>query len=66
MYSIAQQAVVLFFLVLGVQAVRASIHTLVHGTPLSPAIVVPAIVSTLLWPFVSGILRSLTLQFRVQ
>ena len=66
MYSIAQQAAVLFVLVIGVQYLRASVQSLTLDTPVSLALAVPAVTSAILWPFVAGALRGVSQRFRVR
>ncbi len=66
MYSIVQQAVVLFVLVLGVQLLRASVQNFTLDTPISFALVLGAVTSSILYPFVAGALRGMSRRFRVQ
>ena len=60
MYSRLQQAIVLFFLALGLECVKSVAAALVQGTPMSVTLVVPAIVTTLIWPLVAEFIQRCT------
>ena len=60
MYSRLQQAVVLLFLALGLGCVKSIAATLVQGTQISVTLVVPAIVTMLVWPLVAELIQRCT------
>ena len=60
MYSRLQQAIMLFFLALGLECVKSVAAVLVQGTPISVTLVVPAIVTMLMWPLVAELIQRCT------
>jgi len=60
MYSRIQQAVVLFFLALGLEGVKSIAAALVQGTPISVTLVVPAVITMLMWPLVAELIQRCT------
>ena len=66
MYSVFQQCGVVFFLILGSEALRRVVRDTAWDRGWSWAILIPALTSTLLWPFVYLILQRLRQQFRVE
>lgn len=60
MYSRLQQAIVLFFLALGLGCVKSVAATLVQGSPMSVTLVVPAIITMLMWPLVAELIQRCT------
>jgi rod shape-determining protein MreD len=66
MYSVFQQCGVVFFLILGTEALRMVVRDAAWDRGWSWAILIPALTSTLLWPFVYLILQRLRQQFRVE
>lgn len=66
MYSVVQQSAVLFLLVAGLELTKAIVNNLAQDTPISAALILPAITTTLLWPFVAEALRRVSRQFAVK
>ncbi len=66
MYSVAQQGVVVFVMVLGTEFVRMCAQWLGRDGALTWWIVVPAIMSTIAWPLVALALRRIRIQFSVE
>jgi len=66
MYSIAQQAAVVFLLVLGTELVRMVAQHVARDSALSWWVLIPALTSTVAWPFVIWILGRLRRQFAVE
>ena len=66
MYSVIQQCGVVFVLILGSEAVRMFVRDLAWDRGWNWAVVLPALMSTVLWPFVYLILQRFRLQFRVE
>ncbi|HEY5679741.1 MAG TPA: rod shape-determining protein MreD [Pseudomonadales bacterium] len=66
MYSVVQQCGVVFLLILGGDLVRMLVHDLSADRGWSWAVLVPALTSMLVWPFVSLFLQRLRLQFGVE
>ena len=66
MYSVAQQGAVIFLMVLGIEIVRQGTEMLTHQTGFSWGLVVPALLSMVLWPPVYLALRELRRQFSVE
>ena len=60
MYSRLQQAIVIFFLALGLECVKNIAAALVQDTPISVTLVVPAVVTMLVWPPVAELIRRCT------
>lgn len=65
MYSVVQQCGVVFLLVLGSELIRLLVLDLVANRGWSWGVLLPALISMLLWPFVAVLLGRLRLQFRV-
>lgn len=65
MYSVAQQCVVVFVMVLSVEGVRMVVQSLARDGGFSWGIFLPALMSTLAWPLVAGVLGSVRRQFQV-
>ena len=65
MYAISQQCVIVFLLILAADVVRLLVQDLAWDRGFSPLVLVPALVSTLLWPVVYLVLEQLRLRFRV-
>jgi len=65
MYSVVQQCVVVFLLVLGAELLRAMVLEVVSGRGWSWGLLLPPLSSMLVWPFVAVLLTRLRLQFRV-
>jgi rod shape-determining protein MreD len=59
MYSLPQQAFIVFITVALSHGVGQVIEILARGAPWTPAVVLPAVVSALLWPLVFTALRAL-------
>lgn len=57
MYSRLQQAIVIFFLTLGLECVKNIAAALVQDAPISVTLVVPAVVTMLVWPLVAELIR---------
>lgn len=66
MYSVAQQGVVVFLMVLGTEFVRMWAQWLGRDGALSWWIVAPAVMSTVAWPLVALLLGRLRYQFAVE
>ncbi len=66
MYSVVQQASVVFVLLLASEAVRMVVRDLAWDRGWTWGIAVPALTSTLLWPIVYRVLQRFRLQFRVE
>ena len=60
MYSRVQQAVVVFFLALGMECVKSTAAAWVQDAPISVTLVVPAVVTMLVWPLVAESIRRCT------
>ncbi len=60
MFSRLQQAIVLFFLALGLECVKSITAVLVQGTQVSVTLVVPAIVAMVMWPLVAELIQRCT------
>ena len=65
MYSLLQQAVIVFVTVFLAQLLDAGIHSLTRDAPVSPLLVLPAFVSACCWPPVFLLLRALRRRFGV-
>lgn len=65
MYSIPQQCAVVFLLVLATESLRMTVQMLARDGGFSWLVVLPAVSSTLAWPFVALLLTGLRRQFRV-
>ncbi|MFV2091328.1 MAG: rod shape-determining protein MreD, partial [Pseudomonadales bacterium] len=66
MYSIVQQGVVVFVLVLLGECARVIVQDLVFDRGWSWGVVFPALTSLLLWPFLYLLLQRLKFRFRVE
>jgi rod shape-determining protein MreD len=66
MYSVAQQAFVVFLLVLGTDGIRMAAQWIARDGQLTWWIVLPAVMSTLAWPFVALLLGRVRLQLAVE
>jgi len=66
MYSIVQQGVVVFVLVLLGECARVVVQDLVFDRGWSWGVVFPAVTSLLLWPFLYLLLQRLKFRFRVE
>jgi rod shape-determining protein MreD len=66
MYSILQQAGVMFLLVLGAEALRQIVQDLAFDRGYSWGVLFPALISMLLWPFLVLLLTRLRLRVGVQ
>jgi rod shape-determining protein MreD len=66
MYSVAQQGVVVFLLVLGTEFIRMVAQWVGRDGAVSWWILLPALTSTLAWPLVALVLRRLRHQFAVE
>ena len=66
MYSVAQQCSVVFLLVVASEAVRMLVQDLVWDRGWTWAVAIPALTSTLLWPFVYLVLHRFRMQVRVE
>jgi rod shape-determining protein MreD len=66
MYSIVQQGVVIFLLVLIGECIRVMVQDLVYDRGWSWGVVLPAFTSLLLWPFLYLLLQRLKLRARVE
>jgi rod shape-determining protein MreD len=66
MYSVAQQGVVVFLLVLGTEFIRMCAQWISRDGTLSVWIFVPAVASTVAWPLVATVLRRIRYQFSVE
>ena len=60
MYSRLQQAVVVFFLALGLECSKGVAGLLVQETPMSVTLIVPAVITMLVWPLVAESIRRCT------
>lgn len=60
MYSRLQQAIMVFCLALGLECIKSIAAALVQDAPISVTLVVPAVVTTLMWPLVAGLIRHCT------
>ena len=60
MYSRLQQAVVVFFLALGLECIKGIAGLLVQDTPMSVWLIVPAVITMLVWPLVAELIRGCT------
>lgn len=60
MYSRLQQAIVVFFLALGLECIKNVAAALVQDAPISVTLVVPAVVTMLVWPLVAELIRRCT------
>lgn len=66
MYSIPQQCGVVFLLVMASELVRMLVQDLAWGRGWTWTVMIPALTSTLLWPFVYLLLHRLRIQVRVE
>jgi rod shape-determining protein MreD len=66
MYSIVQQGVVIFLLVLVGECIRVMVQDLVYDRGWSWGVVLPAFTSLFLWPFLYLLLQRLKLRARVE
>ncbi|HET6470308.1 MAG TPA: rod shape-determining protein MreD [Pseudomonadales bacterium] len=66
MYSVAQQGAVVFLLVLGTEFIRMCAQHFGRDGALSWWILIPAVTSTVAWPFVAWALRRIRLQLAVE
>lgn len=66
MYSIAQQCGVVFLLVLGASAARMLAQDLIYDSGFSSVVLLPALTSMALWPFLFLLLDRLRAQARVE
>ena len=66
MYSVFQQCGVVFALILGSEAVRMFVRDLAWDRGWSWGMLLPALVSMLVWPFVYVVLQRFRVQFRVE
>ena len=66
MYSVLQQCGVVFLLVLAGECARQVVQSQVADREWTWMMVLPALVSTLLWPFIYILLQNLRVQFRVE
>lgn len=66
MYSLPQQCSFVFMLVLWADGVRALVHVIVLDRDVSLLLVVPALVSALIWPMIEVVLLRLARQFQVE
>jgi rod shape-determining protein MreD len=66
MYSVAQQGVVVFLLVLGTEFIRMAAQWLGRDGAMSWWILLPAVMSTVAWPLVALVLRRVRHQFAVE
>lgn len=60
MYSRLQQAIMVFFLALGLECVKNIAAVLVQDASISVTLVVPAVVTMLVWPLVAELIRRCT------
>lgn len=65
MYSLLQQAVIVFVTIGLAQLLDAGIHSLTRDAAMSPLLILPALVSALCWPPVFLLLRALRRRFGV-
>lgn len=65
MYSLLQQAVIVFVTIALAQLLDAGIHSFTRDVPMSPLLLLPALVSALCWPPVFLLLRALRRRFGV-
>jgi rod shape-determining protein MreD len=66
MYSVIQQAGVVFLLVLGTEFLRAVVMQLAGDRPFSWGLAGPALVSLVVWPFLATLLDAVRRRMRVQ
>ncbi len=66
MYSVVQQCSVVFILIMASESVRMMVQDLVWDRGWTWAVTIPALTSTLLWPFVYLVLHRLQVQVRVE
>jgi rod shape-determining protein MreD len=66
MYSVFQQCGVVFVLIFGSEAVRMLVRDLAWDRGWTWAVVLPALASMVLWPFVYLLLQRFRTQFRVE
>ncbi|NJN51196.1 MAG: rod shape-determining protein MreD [Gammaproteobacteria bacterium] len=66
MYSIAQQCVVVFVMVLGVEAVRMVVQAIARDGGFTWAVLLPALMSILAWPLVAAVLGGVRRQIQVE
>ena len=66
MYSVLQQGVVVFVLVLSSELLRMLVQDMIYDRGIGWGPLLPALVSLLLWPFLSIALTRLRLQFHVE
>ena len=60
MYSRLQQAIVVFFLALGLECVKSIAAALLQETPISVTLIVPAVMTMLMWPLVRELIQRST------
>ena len=60
MFSRPQQAIVLLFLAVGLECVKSVAAALVQETPISVTLVVPAVITMLMWPLVAELIQRCT------
>jgi rod shape-determining protein MreD len=65
MYSMAQQCAVVFLLVLAVEGFRMTVQAFARDGGFTWLVAMPALSSTVVWPFVAVALNGLRRQFRV-
>jgi rod shape-determining protein MreD len=65
MYSIPQQCVVVFVMVLGVDVLRMLVQAIARDGGFTWAVALPALTSTLVWPLVAVALGGVRRQFQV-
>ena len=66
MYSIAQQGAVIFLMVLGIEIVRQAVEVLTSDAGFTWGLLLPGLISMVLWPPVYLALRELRRQFSVE
>jgi len=66
MYSVLQQCAVVFLAVLAVDFARMIVQSIAREGGYTWLVLMPAIASTLVWPFVSVVLNGVRRQFRVE
>ena len=60
MYSRLQQAIVVFFLALGLECVKSIAAALLQEAPISVTLIVPAAITMLMWPLVAELIQRCT------
>jgi rod shape-determining protein MreD len=66
MYSITQQGAVIFLMVLGIEIVRQAAEVLTSDAGFTWGLLLPGLISMVLWPPVYLVLRELRRQFSVE